>query len=520
MAWQQNQGFTMPMYKDFVPEKLRFWITLFFPLVFQMSDALFMGLSGPISASTSLTSNDVLFCGFCGMIGVTVTFPVLFRFKFRFTTRQILLIVSLGMVLCNLICLNTTFMPVLALTNFIFGILKLWGSFECFSSIMMKVSPRYNFAPFLAIVFTVVFGGIELSGILANHLVYGLPWQYMNYIMMGLQLLVALLVVILMRDIRLMPLNRLYGISWIGMFLWGIVLAAFTFIFVYGDQIDWFHSPYTHIAIGVMAVALSVLVYRMFHYRHPYLEYPAFRYRNLWNILMLFFLAALIMSTESVLHHIFTEEVLHYGSLSIANLKWWVVAGILFGGFVSVQAIDHWHWSYKLLTSISIGSITLYVMLMTLAISPQTPIHLFYLPMFLYGVGHVMIFIVLTTYVEGIVPLQHRFQVLTILGFVRIGPGSAVGSALCGHLFKAEMSRSLVALGSQVNTVSFRNHDFGTIANEVVENAMMLSLRNLYGLMTFIGLITLIILLASRYQPQIKNTLPTLGKAFKVFSRK
>ena len=140
--------------------------------------------------------------------------------------------------------------------------------------------------------------------------------------------------------------------------------------------------------------------------------------------------------------------------------------------------------------------------------------------MFLYGVGHVMIFIVLTTYVEGIVPLQHRFQVLTILGFVRIGPGSAVGSALCGHLFKAEMSRSLVALGSQVNTVSFRNHDFGTIANEVVENAMMLSLRNLYGLMTFIGLITLIILLASRYQPQIKNTLPTLAKAFKVFSRK
>ena len=51
----------MPMYKDFVPEKLRFWLTLFFPLVFQMSDALFMGLSEPISATTSLTPNDVLF---------------------------------------------------------------------------------------------------------------------------------------------------------------------------------------------------------------------------------------------------------------------------------------------------------------------------------------------------------------------------------------------------------------------------------------------------------------------------
>ena len=140
--------------------------------------------------------------------------------------------------------------------------------------------------------------------------------------------------------------------------------------------------------------------------------------------------------------------------------------------------------------------------------------------MFLYGVGHVMIFIVLTTYVEGIVPLQHRFQVLTILGFVRIGPGSAVGSALCGHLFKMEMVKNLNGLGSQVNPISFRSHDYGSIANEVAENAMMLSLRNLYGLAALIGIITLILLMASRYQPQIKNTLPTLHRAYKVLSRK
>ena len=121
---------------------------------------------------------------------------------------------------------------------------------------------------------------------------------------------------------------------------------------------------------------------------------------------------------------------------------------------------------------------------------------------------------------EGVVPLQHRFQVLTILGFVRIGPGSAVGSALCGHLFKVEMAKNLSNLGSQVNPISFRSHDYGSIANEVVENAMMLSLRNLYGLTTLIGIITLLVLLGSRYHPQIKNTLPSLRKAYKVFSRK
>ena len=517
---QQQQGFSMPMYKDFVPEKLRFWITMLFPLIFQMSDALFMGLSGPISATTPLTQNDVLFCGFCGMAGVVVTFPILFRLKFRFTTRQILLTVSLGMVLCNMICLNTTFMPILALTNFVFGILKLWGSFECFSSIMMKVSPHYNFAPFLAVVFTTVFGGIELSGIVSGHIIYSLPWQYVNYLMMGLQMMLALMAFVLMRDIRLMPLNRLYGISWIGLFLWGLFWCAFNFIFVYGDQIQWFKSPYTHVAIGIMAVTLSTLVYRMFHYRHPYIEFQSFRYRNLWNILMLFFIAALMMSTESVLHHIFTDEVLRYGSLSTANLKWWVIAGIALGGVFSVVAIERWHWGYKSLTLICVCSLTVYVALMTFAISPQTPIRYFFLPMLLYGVGHVMIFIVLTTYVEGVVPLQHRFQVLAILGFVRIGPGSAVGSALCGHLFKLEMARNIDVLGAHVNATAFRQYDFGVIANEVVENAMMLSLRNLYGLTATVGIVTMLLLLASRFQPQIKNTIPTLKRAYKTFSKK
>ena len=513
-------GFSMPMYKDFVPERLRFWITLLFPLIFQMSDALFMGLSEQISSTTSLTSNDVLFCGFCGMIGVTVTFPILFRLKFRFTTKRILLIVSLGMVLCNVICLNTTFMPVLAFVNFVFGVLKLWGSFECFSSVMMKVSPHYNFAPFLAIVFTVVFGGIELSGILSNHIVACLPWQYVNYTMMGLQLLVALLVFLLMKDIRLMPLNRLYGISWIGMLLWGIVLAAFTFIFVYGDQIEWFRSAYTHIAIGVMFVSLSVLAYRMFHYRHPFIEYRTFRYRNTWNILVLFLVAAMIMSTESVLHHIFTAEVLHFDGLHIADLKWWILVGIAIGGWLSVQGIDRWHLSYKFLTLLSIGCLTMYVLLMFFIISPHTPYKLLFIPMIFYGMGHVMIFVVLTTYVEGLVPLQHRFQMLTVLGFVRIGPGSALGAGLCGRLFKMEMVKNLGLLGGQTNIASFRTYDYGTIAGEVVENAMMVSIRNLYGLTVMLGIVTMLVLLCMRYKPQIKNALPTMAKAYRVFSRK
>ena len=158
------------MFRDFVPEGCRFWLILLFPIVFQMSDCIFMGLSVQMSGDLSLYPEDILMCGFAAMIGVTMTFPLLFRLKFRFTTRQILLICTLGMTFISMVCLHIRFVPLMVGLSFLFGMLKLWGSFEVFSSVMLKVAPRYNFAPFLSLVFTIVFGSIELSGIVSAHI--------------------------------------------------------------------------------------------------------------------------------------------------------------------------------------------------------------------------------------------------------------------------------------------------------------------------------------------------------------
>ena len=70
------------MFRDFVPEGWRFWLILLFPVVFQMSDGVFMGLSTQIASDLSLLSEDILMCGFAGMIGVTMTFPLLFPLLF------------------------------------------------------------------------------------------------------------------------------------------------------------------------------------------------------------------------------------------------------------------------------------------------------------------------------------------------------------------------------------------------------------------------------------------------------
>lgn len=510
----QQGGFTLPMFRDFVPEGCRFWLILLFPIVFQMSDCIFMGLSVQMSGDLSLYPEDILMCGFAAMIGVTMTFPLLFRLKFRFTTRQILLICTLGMTFISMVCLHIRFVPLMVGLSFLFGMLKLWGSFEVFSSVMLKVAPRYNFAPFLSLVFTIVFGSIELSGIVSAHITHVMPWLYVNYLSIGALLALALLAFVTMRNCRAMPRQPLYGIGWMGLMLWSVMLLAFAFIFVYGSLLDWFHSPYTHMAIGLILITAGCNLWRMLYGRHPYIPFAAFRYHNLL-LVVLFLVACVMMSTESVLQHILADEVLGFDHLATARLRWAALIGVVLGGVVSTQCIERLGWGWKRLTFLSFLLLTMYEALLCALVSPDTPIHALYLPMLLYGAGHVMVFIVLTTYIEGVVPFQHRFQVLTILGFVRIGCGAALGAALFGHLFQGTMSEQMTLLGSQTNgallgTVS----TFGEVAHIVSQNAMLVSLRHLYGLATFIGIVTLILITMGHFHRHVRLTYSTLRQVY------
>jgi DHA2 family multidrug resistance protein len=105
--------FKMPQYRDFVPDKIRPWIYLFIAFIFQLSGVFYLGAASHIVGSTSLMREDVMMVGFCNVVGVNMPFPLLFRFKFRFTNRQLLLNAATIVLLCDIGALFTTSMPVL-----------------------------------------------------------------------------------------------------------------------------------------------------------------------------------------------------------------------------------------------------------------------------------------------------------------------------------------------------------------------------------------------------------------------
>lgn len=485
------------MFREFVPEGLRFWIILLFPIIFQCSDCVYMSLAAQISGELDLIEQDVMMCGYTTILGVTMTFPLLFPLKLFGTTRTNLLIVCCGMILCNLLVLGCESFPVLLVVSFLFGVLKLWGTFECMSSIMRIITPKMDFAPFLTVVFVVVFGSIQWAGFVGVQTAYYFDWQHLNLLAIACEAGGLLLVLGLMCDFRFMPKGSLSQIDWAGMLLWSIFLVALTFIPVYGSYYDWFVAPEIRCAAGIVCLTLGINLWRMYHRPHAYLEAEAMNYPNMWKLMFIFGIVLVLLSSEKVLQNILVHGVLHYDALPLSYFNLWTLLGIVIGGLFSWLCITRLGWSFRQLTLVSLLALLGYAAMLFAFTSPVTPIEFFYLPCFLCGFSDVALFIALTTYLEIAVPFNHRFQVLCIWGFVRTGIASPIGGAIYKHLFTAEMNNHVADLGSRIT------HYTADIEQAVSRQAMLVSIRDLYGLTIVLCILLLVILLAARYRARI-----------------
>ena len=100
--WQQGK-FTIPTFKDWVPHNLRFSMLILFAFCFQMAGGVYLGSLNQMVGGISLLQEEVMMVAYSSFIGLTVTFPLLFRIKFRFKSRNIIMSVAIVIVVCNII---------------------------------------------------------------------------------------------------------------------------------------------------------------------------------------------------------------------------------------------------------------------------------------------------------------------------------------------------------------------------------------------------------------------------------
>lgn len=99
------------MFRDFVPDRVRVFLCLFFALTFQFSGGIYLASVSQMVGSLALMQEDIMMAGYASFVGMTVIFPILFRLKFRFTSRAILLVVCPVLIVCNLITMRAGSLP-------------------------------------------------------------------------------------------------------------------------------------------------------------------------------------------------------------------------------------------------------------------------------------------------------------------------------------------------------------------------------------------------------------------------
>lgn len=154
--------FRVPSFNGYIPRRLQPWIYLLFAFIFQMSGGIYGGAMSQVMGEYSLMREDVLMIVMFNVVGVAMPFPFLFKMKFHFTNRQLLLNAALVIAACNFLIMWTDSVPVMCILSYLAGFFKLCGTFECMSNIQLWMTPKRDFTIFFPLL--ILFAFVEFMG--------------------------------------------------------------------------------------------------------------------------------------------------------------------------------------------------------------------------------------------------------------------------------------------------------------------------------------------------------------------
>lgn len=485
-----GRPFAMPMIKPFVPKAIQPWIYILLAVIFQMVNTVYLGSMSQMMGELSLMREDVMMIFFFGIVGVAMPFPVLFRLKFRFTNRQLLLFAVSGMIICNLAALVVRSIPVLCILSFVCCFMKLMATFEVLSNVQLWITPRRDFQVFFPIIYIIVLGDMSMSGWIAQQLTYYFEdWQMMQWFIIGLLTMVLLFVYTCTQPFRFMKPLPFISIDWLGMILWSALLLEVIFLFNYGEYYNWWDGQVWRNVAYIVPLTGFFAIRRMLHIRHPYIDPKAFKYKTLIPILGMFAVAEVMNSTPGTLQNTFTAAVLHYGMITSSRFNLISIVGNVTGCLFCLWWMKMLKQKFTRLLTIGFAFLLVYQVMMYFYISPELNIEKLYFPTFIRNFGYTIFFVTLTIYLQELMPFQHFFMGLTIAGFIRNGVVETISTGVYEHLLRYHIADNLASALSYTP-----------------DQSLMMAIKQLFGITCIGGSFFLLLLMLWHVQP-LRSTL-------------
>ncbi len=499
--WHAPQGpFDIPEVPDFIPRRLKPYLFILFVLIIQFSGGVYLAAASDMVGTTALMQEDILMAGYASLIGLAINFAVMFRIKFRFSTRTQLLASAIILIAANVICANTTSVPVLVTTCFIAGWFRMQATLACNSTIQLWLTPVRDMAIFFCYVYIIVDSVIQLSGIATIYTAFFSQWEYMHWIMTGMLALLMIMVMVLVKPVRGPMFIPLLGIDWIGAILWAGFMMCFTFICVYGNYFDWWDAVEIRGAALIGLACLCINLWRASFLHHPYISFRAMKNRNVIRATGIYLVFFTLIATEHVFEHSYAANILGFDETNLIDLNWYVFAGIIAGCAFTYFTFALRKWRYKTMTAIAFALAIVYLAYFYFFIDYGVEKEMLFIPLSFRGAAAVIISIVfLTSIVQSGLPFQVFPQALTINGFTGAVMGATLGPAIIGELLRHTMAKNAALIGANMTAA---NPDsafapLGQLYGMVQTQALIVSMKEIYGWLLIVAIASLTVILIS-----------------------
>lgn len=490
--WNSPQGpFDIAEVPDFVPRRLKPWLFILFVLIIQFSGGLYLAAASDMVGSTALMQEDILLAGYASLIGMAINFAVMFRIKFRFSTRTQLLACAVVLICATAICATTTCVPLMVGTCLVAGWFRMQGTLACNSTIQLWISPGRDMAVFFCYVFLIVDTVIQISGIMAIYTAFYMQWENMHWIIALSLCVLIVMVLIFVRPVRGPMFIPLLGIDWIGSLLWAAFMLCFAFVCVYGNFYDWWQASEICDATVIGLVCLCINLWRMSFLHHPYVSWRALTTPNLIKASAIYLVFYTVMATEHVFEQSYAANILGFDDTNLIDLNWYVVAGIIAGVAFTYYAFALHNWRYKTMGAIAFGLACMYLAWFYFNIDYGIEKEVLFIPLFLRGAASVIVTVVfLTSIVRSGLPFQVFPQSVCINGFTGAVMGATFGPAVVGELLRHTMAKNSALLGASLtaSNASAAHIPLNQLYGMVQTQALIVSMKEIYGILLMVAI--------------------------------
>lgn len=477
------------MFKPGVPHRFRFWSVTIFAIFYQLAGGVYLSATSMMVGETSMISQDITYAGYCSMIGLNIIFPMLFRWKFYFYTRQFFFVSSIGCIICSIVAMHSTAAWLFPIVCFFAGYFKMMGMFSCMSTLQLCFTPTRNFSVFFPIIYLLVFGSAQISGILTTWLAYTCNWKMIYCVVISLLLIIDAVVYFMMQpDHRSGPYIPLKNIDWLGQILWAATLIAGAYIFAFGERYEWWSSDEIWNATWLFVAFLAMTLLNMAFKREPYISPAAFHFPvTLW-LCVLMLAITIITGAAHYVQSIYVNGILGYDILNSIDLNFPSLAGVIMGAILAYFVLCRFRYSLRQYFFLTFVFAVVYSVTMYFIAIPGTAKEILYIPVFFIAMVEVMMDTGVTYTLSQHIPFPVFFMNIAIVGFVRCGFGTAIGSAIIEHCYAAFADQ------------------YGALT----------AVRECYGITAWVGIAVLGLILTSTFKSVPQQLVPTIVSVAKL----